>query len=232
MKMKLLASSLLMAGAMMASGTASAFVFASGTVSQWQAGTMTLFGGATQVAGVITDDDQDMNFTWGSLSGDLAGLEADVVVTLDEVEVGLIDYYDVGFDFSGIGDEGGFTGASGGINYSLTIVPGTDESITSAAFDTAVLGSGSSATAELGSPLFLTMLSTNGERDPAQGDYYFPAKSSITVQDTFTTNGAGLYDDAHNYFDVTVPEPMTLIMMGIGLVGLGYSRRNSKGLSA
>jgi hypothetical protein len=45
MKMKLLASSLLMAGAMMASGTASAAnIFATGTFSDWQGGTLTLFG--------------------------------------------------------------------------------------------------------------------------------------------------------------------------------------------
>lgn len=49
-------------------------------------------------------------FTWGSLSGDLIGKEASIIVNISEEKFGGVDIYDVGFDFSNLA--GGGVGAN------------------------------------------------------------------------------------------------------------------------
>jgi len=248
MKFKLLASatSLLMAGAMMANGSVSAGIFWTGSVAYWAgtAGTP-----SPHSAGQITDADNDAVFTWGSLSGDVIGKEASIIVNISEEKFGGVDIYDVRFDFSNLAG-GGFgansTAFTGGIVYNLTSLSAS-ELISSAAFDTVVTGSGNFAIKEIywgwrffefppqagniallavASP-FLTLNSNNGSRDPNQGHVNFTGRGSIDVNDTFTTNGNGHFDDSHNYFDVTVPEPMTLVMLAIGFAAFGVSRRRA-----
>jgi len=46
-------------------------------------------------------------FTWGSLSGDVIGKEASIIVNISEEKFGGVDIYDVRFDFSNLAG-GGF----------------------------------------------------------------------------------------------------------------------------
>ena len=239
MKIKLLVSSLLMAGAMMASGNASAY-FWSGTVTDWINGTGTLNPAGpppSQVAGTITDEDGDINFTFGGLSGDLAGTGDWIDVVLDEVEIGGVDLYTVNFDFNFLDENSpffdvGYTGNGGNIEYSMTVIPPSNEWITSVALDSETDGNiGEYVTKDLydssftGTP-FLTLTSTNGNTAPLGGGHeYFDPRKSVYVKDTLYSNGA-IITHVDNEFDVSsVPEPMTLTLMGIGLAAFGARRR-------
>ena len=237
MKFKLLASSVLMAGALMGSGTASAIVFATGTYNDWVGATMTLFGGATQVGSTVTDADGDMTLTAASaLTGDLIGHGDLIAVTLAEVEVNGVDLYTVSFDFHGFNGGDGYNGTGGNIEYSLTSLA-PDEWIASARLDTDVTGG--LATTIVTKDLydnpdftnghFLQLTSINGQQDPLVGHASFDARQTVYVKDTLTGGGAYI-THVDNQFDV--PEPTTMIMLGLGLAAFGYSRRGAKGLSA
>ena len=251
MKFKLLASSVLMASALMGSGAASATTVwgASGTLADWENGTMTLvdygYGSGSQSSaggvGTITDGDGDMSYTASALTaltGGLAALgAANILVGLTEDEVGGKDLYTITFASRGLL---GYTGANGAtISYNITSLS-LEEPINSAAFDTTVVDTVETATKQLYSvdptthptaTPFLTLTSIYGAPDPVNGEYYFPGRQSINVVDTLNPNGGNIKSISNQF---NVPEPTTLIMLGLGLAAFGYSRRHtlSKGLSA
>jgi hypothetical protein len=230
MKIKLLASSLLMAGAMMASGTASADTIFSGTLAQWIG------------QGTIRDNDNDMDIKWETASGDILanlGVWSNWIdVAMVEQEVGAVDYYSIEFAFnpdegSPFAAQGGYSTNGGDFRYSLITVD-TDETINSVRLDSDVLDNVERITKDvydkdpaLGGTLLLPQLvSDSGVPDPNDGSHYhFAPSSSVYVVDTLSANGGLIYSTS-NQFDVeTIPEPMTLTLMGIGLAAFGARRR-------
>jgi hypothetical protein len=104
------------------------------------------------------------------------------------------------------------------------MVSSGDEYIGSAKLNTIITGSGATATKVvsdiLTSTLLTTLTSTNGIPD---GPNFFNKSTAIHVNDTFFSGTNAHFDDIHYNFTAAVPEPMTL--MGIGLAAFGARRR-------
>jgi hypothetical protein len=234
MKIKLLASSLLMAGALMASSVASAVPIFAGTANAWMA------------AGVVGDSNMDFTATSGTLTGDLAGTGDFIDVLISQVTTVAEVIYTVNFHFNVFDTNilnpffgsSGYSGSGGNFEYSMTSL-GQNPLITSASFDTLTIGKvGEHATKELfsnstftGTP-FLTLTSTNGSQDPVAGHTNFPGQQTVYIRDTLFNTGGSIFTDASNEFNVKVPEPTTIAMMGLGLLGFAASRKKKAGLSA
>jgi hypothetical protein len=254
MKIKLLISSLIMVVALMASSVASAGVIWSGTVDDW-----TGTGGSYLNPPVSRPNpgeikyDNIMSFNAdpaGMLTGDLnvaaPGIGKWIDVAISELIAGAETLYAVVFTpnilniASPFFSAGGYSGSGGNFEYSMTSL--NDKLITSVALDSTTLANkGEYITKELfdnstfsGTP-FLTLTSLNGNTDPLLGHVNFTGRQTVYVRDTLFNTGGSRITQVSNEFN-TVPEPMTLIMLGLGLLGFGYSRRHIlsdvKGLSA
>ena len=241
MTIKLLVSSLLIAATLMASSVASAGVIWSGTVDDW-----TGTGGSylnppvsRPSAGEIKYDNiMSFNATTGTLTGDLVGLGQWIDVAISEIITVEETLYAVVFTpniidlASPFNELGGYSGSGGNFEYSMTSL--NEKLITSVALDSVTIGNiGEFVTKELfdnstftGTP-FLTLNSLNGNTDPLSGHVNFPGRQTIYVKDTLFNTGGSVITQVSNEFNtVPVPEPMTLIMLGMGLLGFGYSRRH------
>jgi len=227
MKTKLLARGLLMASALIASGTASAGVFWEGTVAKWVNGTgnLTPSTGPTpsQALNQIIDANGDLKFNWLGLSGDLIGHESTIYVELSEDFLQGKEIYEAFFTFIG-----GYTASVGGIKYSLTALDPAQEFPSSARLDSNVRLGAELVTEQLFDPttLFSTLTSNGGASD---GYINFTPRQSIVVTDTLNANG-GIIRNVSNQFDpapTPVPAPMALPLMAIGLAALGVRRRRA-----
>ncbi|MGZ8907909.1 MAG: hypothetical protein ACXW1U_19580 [Methylobacter sp.] len=225
MKIKLLASSLLMAGTLMASGTASAIPFYSGTVASWI------------TDGPIVDGDGDSVWTFNQTSGDLIGREGDIDVVLSEVEVAGDDLYTVSFDFQRFNGGDGYSGALGDLGYTAASLV-TDERFASARLDTDVAaGVGELVTKDIHDVNnivpFLTLTSLNGAPDPSAGHTHFTPREAIFVNDTLNANGSFI-THVDNQFDLTgVPEidatsATSALTLLFGALGLLSNRRRPR----
>ena len=189
--------------------------------------------GLFAAAGSCIDNlDADLLLTY--LGDNLPATGFDVL----EIQGATSDFYEVGLTWPVGYNPGTLPGGSanpGVFKYAITVLNG--EAINAANFDTVVQNpfstqatGGFLATKQLfdpGSALpFLTLISVNGTRDPLLGETGFNARNTIIVVDTYGP-GDGIYTSSSNSFSVSVPEPGTLALLGLGLLGVALGRKRS-----
>jgi len=223
MNIKRKLASVLVAGALLASGSASATLEWAwqGTLNDWAtsnySGLGTILDSSTldphppgpglNVAG---PGDGDTTFTLN-----ISTFDPNLTnVTLKEEEIAGVDLYNVGF---------GWVGAVSTGMVAYTISTTDPDGLNLVDLDTVVSLVGD-VTKEVydkeGGTLLLTLESINGSRVPLTGMAGFPTLSSIYVVDTIKS---GAINDIHNEY--SVPEPGSIFLLGVGLMGLVYGRR-------
>lgn len=211
-------SGMLAAGGMLlASGSASAVTLCGTltTLSQWS------------TAGSCTDEDLDMQYTFGSAGGSLAGITGSTGLSISEVQTTQGDYYTVHLTWAG-----GYVpnGTAGTLNYTVASLDPT-QPLSSAAIDSTVSGTGGGPSTTYTSALtanatnFLNMTSLNGNPDPLGGsEYAFGGLGAISVANTYNSTGGATFNSAINQFNV-VPEPESLFLLIPGLAGIALRKR-------
>jgi hypothetical protein len=180
-------------------------------------------------AGMVADGDGDSVFKLYNTTDIPDGVGG--FVTLSETEIGGVDYYDVGLTWDASTGYAGGYGGGGQLVYSLAVLAGNSERIVAAAIDSAITGIGTAALArfyELPANSFITNLSSfDGAHDPIHGYAAFSPRETVGVQYTFKPSTTGVFQDAHSSFVTSVPEPASLALWGIGLLGLALTRRKT-----
>jgi len=229
MKTKLLASGLLMASALIASGTAYAL-----TIYPIYAGTLDNWGLVNTITD--TDPDHDMTFT---LNG-FGGLNAAYVdVTIMEIQdAGANDLYDIAYSFnttnplSPYSRSFGYIGSAGFIAYTMATTDNSHDLIDGVRLDSSSIGRGELVTKDIfaskGGSLLATLTSISGQPDPIyplQLHYFHTPTNTVYVVDNLDSKSGIIHSVSSQFDPISVPEPMTLTLMGIGLAALGVRRR-------
>jgi hypothetical protein len=243
MKIKLLASSIVMAGALMASGSASAQTFEwSGTMTDWAGAAYNGTDYTGPVSGSILDSNVSLTPNTGTVT--VAGGDGDTTFTLinnttpGATGVKLSEQENAaGVDLYGVNVSFGVSATSGYYGYSIST---TDpEGLNAGRLGvTTQVGIGdvtkylyssqtdyqnavTSLNYSVNDILFLH--STNEISDPAIGLASFPDQTTFWALDVINS---GAVNNINNQYTIySAPEPMTMAMMGLGFAAFGYSRR-------
>lgn len=202
MKIKLL-TGLLLAGSLALPGMAQAAPWSwTGTMTDWQ------------TVGTVTDGDSDMQWVFESTS-----IPMTTLVTFEEVEIGGVDYYDVGFDFGAVG---GYAG-SGQVTYRMVSLD-PQEMLRNAQLSITQTGNIlPQVTKQVWEVLGVTGLPSGALLadlgvPPSPDAAIFAAQMQIRVTDTIAAQTGGVVQDLHNSY--TIPEPTTLSLLGLSLLAM------------
>jgi PEP-CTERM motif len=167
--------------------------------------------------------DQDTTWTW--TGGTIAGAIGPTRFSVIEVTIGGFDFYALNLDYTSLAANDWIPSGTSTLTYDVQQLG--NESFSAANFDNTVQGTGGLATKVVAG---LTLTSTNGSRDPAQGETPFPTgpQTLIHVTDTWQPSPNAIYTSSNNSFTTQVPEPVSLALVGLGLTAMGLVRRKRK----
>ena len=168
---------------------------------------------------------QDKLFSNWSYSGGGAVTDANVGINVIFSPVSGIDIH--GFTFTPTGGVWveGFT-----LGYTISVLPASDFSITGAT-DQFMLGPLSNASLARSLKDGGTVATFNLSQGVTTQSATFPGVKSLTSLTTVTIPEGALNFVAsleEDYVQMVIPEPVTMILIGSGLLGLGFIRRRAK----
>lgn len=228
MNLKTTIGGILLAGGLLANGTASAATFFNSSLAAWAA------------AGTIVDagGDADSSFTYIGNSANLAALDggnglAHIGVTWSETAVGPIVRYSGALNFTGLGAGGlraGTYSVEYAVNFGFDIGDGAYELLSRVALFSSNNGFANTTVtkqvyADAAHTIPLTSLTSINGSTPAAADFPTGVIQHFYVVDTFSVDATGNLAFTTNNYDVRLPEPVSLSLFGIGLAGMAFARR-------